>query len=441
MQTPGRLNEPQTPMLPVIERRVSAIENSSILNFQRVESIERGQRRVFVRVISQLGALSKNMNDMRNIIRKDIRDKQKYFKEEQKILKKDSDNLSGINAALFLSSRRGLAAALGVLGISQINEGNTRVGLENIGGAAALLTPEILEIITGAVVNALALRGLLGGGKGVSVGGAVKGGRGNPILTTALLAASLIIPSLMNNQNADKRRTEVAARTIQGRETINKPDVSRFRKILDRFDKILSGIKLENRKRTKGNIDERLTRKENQDKFKEDRARGSAIAKENMMGGIKPEILDADNESEEGNIMPEMFSDDSSGDLSKDTSDEDNMVVSENNNIFKSTNIAGGNLFFHQELLENNEQVDKRNIFSNFSNNSSFNLLLSPPSNKEGEKTINFIDLSENTDESGSSSNFISESSSPDFINVTTKFSSIDLFDSASSYKTFGVFW
>ena len=88
MQTPGRRNEPQTPMLPVIERRVEAIESSSILNFQKVESIERGQRRVFGRVINQLGALSKNMDDMRNIIRRDIREKQRYFKEEQKILKK-----------------------------------------------------------------------------------------------------------------------------------------------------------------------------------------------------------------------------------------------------------------------------------------------------------------------------------------------------------------
>ena len=166
MQTPGRRNEPQTPMLPVIERRVEAIESSSILNFQKVESIERGQRRVFGRVINQLGALSKNMDDMRNIIRRDIREKQRYFKEEQKILKKDSDNLSGISSALFLGARRGLATALGVLGASQIAEGNTNVGLQNIGGAAALLTPEILEIITGTVVNALALRGLLGGGKG-----------------------------------------------------------------------------------------------------------------------------------------------------------------------------------------------------------------------------------------------------------------------------------
>jgi len=435
MQTPGRRNEPQTPMLPVIERRVEAIESSSILNFQKVESIERGQRRVFGRVINQLGALSKNMDDMRNIIRRDIREKQRYFKEEQKILKKDSDNLSGISSALFLGARRGLATALGVLGASQIAEGNTSVGLQNIGGAAALLTPEILEIITGTVVNALALRGLLGGGKGAGAAGLLKniGGK-KGLFLIASLAAALIIPQLVGNQNADKRRSEVAARTIKGKETINQPDVSRFRQILDRFDKILSNIKLSNKKSKRSEIDEKLLEKQGKTpEIKKGEEIGKKIAEQNLSS------LDLKIEGGESNDVDARSGEDALGDViidntQNDLSDSLTLEGSDNISFLQSLNFAN-----NIESKDDNRTL--KNIFPKDFVSTKLDINFNVPSRDEITEKTNVINLSDDSQsESKNSSNFIGESVSANFINVGTKFESIDTFDFASSYKTYSVF-
>ena len=435
MQTPGRRNEPQTPMLPVIERRVEAIESSSILNFQKVESIERGQRRVFGRVINQLGALSKNMDDMRNIIRRDIREKQRYFKEEQKILKKDSDNLSGISSALFLGARRGLATALGVLGASQIAEGNTNVGLQNIGGAAALLTPEILEVITGAVINGLALRGLLGGGRGAGAAGLLKniGGK-KGLFLIASLAAALIIPQLVGNQNADKRRSEVAARTIKGKETINQPDVSRFRQILDRFDKILSNIKLSNKKSKRSEIDDKLLEKKGKTpEIKKGEEIGKKIAEQNLSS------LDLKIEGGESNDVDARSGEDALGEV---------IIDNTQNNMSDSLTLEGSdNISFQQSLNFANTIESKednrtlKNIFPKDFLSTKLDINFSVPSRDEIREKTNVINLSDdNQGDSNNSSNFIGESVSANFVNVSTKFESIDTFDFASSYKTYSVF-
>ena len=436
MQTPGRRNEPQTPMLPIIERRVEAIESSSILNFQRVESIERGQRRVFGRVINQLGVLSKNMDDMRNIIRRDIREKQRYFKEEQKILKKDSDNLSGISSALFLGARRGLATALGVLGVSQIAEGNTSVGLQNIGGAAALLTPEILEIITGTVVNALALRGLLGGGKGAGAAGLLKniGGK-KGLFLIASLAAALIIPQLVGNQNADKRRSEVAARTIKGKETINQPDVSRFRQILDRFDKILSNIKLSNKKRKRSEIDNKLLEKQGKTpEIKKGEEIGKKIAEQNLSS------LDLKIEGGESNNVDARSGEDALGDLIIDNTQND---LSESFTLNKASNNISflQSMNFANTIQSKEDNSTTKNIFPKDFISSKLDINFDVPSRENILEKTNVINLSDNSQgDSKNSSNFIGESVSANFVNVSTKFESIDTFDFASSYKTYSVF-
>ena len=435
MQTPGRRNEPQTPMLPVIERRVEAIESSSILNFQKVESIERGQRRVFGRVINQLGALSKNMDDMRNIIRRDIREKQRYFKEEQKILKKDSDNLSGISSALFLGARRGLATALGVLGASQIAEGNTNVGLQNIGGAAALLTPEILEVITGAVINGLALRGLLGGGRGAGAAGLLKniGGK-KGLFLIASLAAALIIPQLVGNQNADKRRSEVAARTIKGKETINQPDVSRFRQILDRFDKILSNIKLSNKKSKRSEIDDKLLEKKGKTpEIKKGEEIGKKIAERNLNS------LDLKIEGGESNDVDARSGEDALGDVIIDNTQND---LSDSLTLEGSDNISfQQSLNFANTIESKEDNRTLKNIFPKDFLSTKLDINFSVPSRDEIREKTNVINLSDdNQGDSNNSSNFIGESVSANFVNVSTKFESIDTFDFASSYKTYSVF-
>lgn len=435
MQTPGRQNEPQTPMLPVIERRVSSIENNSILSFQKIESVERGQRRVISRVINQLGVLNKNMNDIRNIIRRDIREKQRYFKEEQKILKKDSDNLNGISTALFFGARRTLATGIGLLGVSQLLEGNTKVGLENIGSAAALLTPEILEIITGAVVNALALKGLLGdGGKGVGATGLLSKLPKKGLFLIAALAASIILPQIANaNENADKRRSEVAARTIRGQQVINAPDVSRFRKILDKFDRILSGIKFSKR-RKKTEIDKKLL---------EDPERNDNLAKGREMGRKISNEMNQNNEIVLNQGGDNIETNNELIGFKQDNSQTDNSF---NPNFFsEGTLTASADLNFNTSILNENNFTDndlqsKKFFPSSSALRSKLDIAFNVPENVENKNKINFINLTNDEEESSSEPSFVGESAIASYVNVGTKFESIDLFDVASSYKTYGVF-
>jgi len=154
------------------------------------------------------------------------------------------------------------ATVLGLYGLSQLGQGNFGEGAAGIGGAAALLTPEILGVISTVVTTRLVKSGLLGRGAGAgTIGTRVAGASRlkNPLLITAALAASFILPGLISsNQNADRRRQLDATRVIRGREIINKPDVDRFRGILTRFDSILSNISLERRRKGKDTIDEEI---------------------------------------------------------------------------------------------------------------------------------------------------------------------------------------
>ena len=244
MQTPGRQVEPQTPMI-AINRRVDMTLERLTQVEEDVVKIERPQRRILGSVISQFQTINNSMQEMRDLINQDIKEKKKYYREETKILRKDSRNLQSLNMGF---GRKLAAGALGLYGLSQLREGNFGEGAAGIGGAAALLTPEILGVISTVVTTRLVKSGLLGRGVGAGTMGSRVAGASklkNPLLITAALAASLILPGLVSaNQNADRRRQLGATRVIRGRETINKPDVERFRGILSRFDGILSNISL-----------------------------------------------------------------------------------------------------------------------------------------------------------------------------------------------------
>ena len=138
--------------------------------------------------------------------------------------------------------------------------GNIGGAAQSFGASAALMSPEIIQFITGSIVNSLALRGLVGNrGAGVNTASRVAGASKfkNPLLITAALAASFLVPALAkSNQSADKRRLELSQRTIRGAETINKDDVARFRSQLDRFDKILSNTRRDKKKQNQTQFDD-----------------------------------------------------------------------------------------------------------------------------------------------------------------------------------------
>ena len=162
MQTPGRQVSPQTPMIPV-ERRGDSSSNIALQKItEEVKNIERPQVRVLGRIISQIDDVNNTMRAIRQQIREDVRAKRNFYREEAKLLKKDSDNLSGVKSSLITNLRRGGAVVAGASGLAALGQGNIGEGLSGLGLAGALLSPEIIEFLTGSVVNVLALKGFIG---------------------------------------------------------------------------------------------------------------------------------------------------------------------------------------------------------------------------------------------------------------------------------------
>ena len=91
----GRRTQSRTPMFQ-IGRRMNFV-GRNLSNISEETKIERPQIRILGRVISQLDSMNSSLRDMSTIIRRDVDSKQKYYREELKILKKDSENLQSTN--------------------------------------------------------------------------------------------------------------------------------------------------------------------------------------------------------------------------------------------------------------------------------------------------------------------------------------------------------
>jgi len=429
MQTPGRRVESLTPMI-AINRRVDTVFERLTKVEEDIVDIERPQRRMFGRILSQFQSVNNSMETMEDLIKQDIDAKRKYFREETKILEKDSRNLTGIRAGF---GRQLVAGALGAYGLSQILRGNIGEGALGVGGAAALLSPEILGVISTVVTTRLVKSGLLGRGRGVGTMGSRVAGASklrNPLLITAALAASLILPGLVNsNQTADRRRQLSATRTIRGAETINKPDVDRFRTILARFDSILSSISLDRRRRSKGTLDEQdVDDILEGDKKKKDKENNLESEKEGTddkeeKGGFFEGIKnlfgiggEEDIEEEEGGGDGDGVGTDLSlidGSIMMDLNEGDQEII---NNSFQSQNIAMGDI--------------NPNLATDFTANLgdlSFDMVNKNISNNVQEQGVHdmLVDLSQEGSETPPpSSGFSALTAMADFVSVTTRFSS-----------------
>jgi len=439
MQTPGRQVESQTPMI-AINRRVNTVFERLSKVEEDIVEIERPQQRMFGRILGQFQTVNNSMETMEDLIRQDIAAKRKYFREETKILEKDSRNLQRVNAGF---GRQLVAGALGAFGISQILGGNFRDGATSLGGAAALLSPEILGVITTFVTTKLATRGLLNTGSVSNVTRVTGASKfKNPLLMTAALAASLILPGLMNNQNADKRRQESATRSIRGEETINKPDVIRFRSILERFDNIISSISLDNRRKgeedtldnedIQGFINDR-NKRENQNKTEGDSQLDTDLGKDNTEeeGGFFEGIKNLFGIGKEEEIPEEEGGGEKE---STDVSMIDNSINMEggqniiDERTFDTTNVAMGDI---NPNLTNNFTSNLGDLSFDMINNNIAN------NNIGGGGESEFIDLTQENEEVPPSSGFSAFAASPAFVSVSTKFESssgtIDKFESATA--------
>ena len=451
MQTPGRQVEPQTPMI-AINRRVDMTLERLTKVEEDVVNIERPQRRIFSSVLSQFSTINNSMQEMRDLIDQDIKAKRRYYREETKILQKDSRNLQSLSVGF---GRKLTAGALGLYGLSQLQRGNLGEGAAGIGGAAALLSPEILSVITTVVTTKLASSGLLSRGSGMGLGTRVAGASKlkNPLLITAALAASLILPGLISsNQNADRRRQMTASRTIRGAETINKPDVDRFRVLLARFDSILSNISLERKREGGDNIDVKLLEEgENlePDKKKKKLEIEPDENKDNLKIDLEPE--DDEQPEEKGGFfdgIKRLFGFGKEEDISQinaETSATESGLTIIDGSIFEGdTNVEGekiSNTFNNSNLismglLEPGEGESASDLLPNMSVEMMSNEIFNVPAGGGGDQVFN-IDVPNQNQSSG----FSGISARPVFVSVGTKFKrSIDKFESASSLRTWGAF-
>ena len=463
MQTPGRQVAPQTPMIPMERRMDLAYDRLLQRATEATQNLEQPQTRVLGRVITQLESMNNTMRSIQEQIREDVRAKRRYYREEARLLRKDNENLTDVKTNILGGLRKKLGVAAGATGLAQVGAGNIGGGLQSFGLAGALLSPEIVEFLTGSVVNVLALKGLIGGGKGAAasgIGGNIAGASKlkNPLLITAALAASLLLPSIANaGQGGDKRRQEFVRKELEGEQTINKPDVTRFRSLLDRFDSILSSITLDKEKEEGQADPEKLkdvkVNEIDPPKEKNDLDDGDISAINSVIPNnadfVTNENKKTDNDLTalvETNIGETIFKNEvNEGDVNVAANTENNVNVevkddreliemTQNENIENANEIS--ELFTPPEdVNEKNKQLNENLDITNVSKD------LRP--NTEVSNNLYNMDMTQDNSPK-TVSGFTGVTATPDSVFVSTKFSTggglFDRFEAASSLRTYGAY-
>ena len=244
-----------------------------------------------------------------------------------------------------------------------------------------------------------------------------------------------------------------ASRTIRGAETINKPDVDRFRVLLARFDSILSNISLERKREGGDNIDvEILEEGENfePDKKKKEPEIEPDEKKDNLKIDLEPE--DDEQPEEKGGFfdgIKRLFNFGKKDDISQidaETSASDSSMTFIDESIVEGdTNVEGekiSNTFNNSNLismglLEPGENDSASDLLPNMSVEMMSNEIFNVPAGGGGGDQVFNIDVPNKNQSSG----FSGVSARPVFVSVGTKFKrSIDKFESASSLRTWGAF-
>ena len=255
MQTPGRAIEPQTSMIP-LERRIDSAYERMLVRVQDGTPVERPQIRGLGRVVLEMEQLNNNMKSIQSEIQSDIRARRKYFEEEQKLLKKDIQQQQGFQTGALFDLRKIIGLASFGIAANELAQGDIAGAAQGIGLGTAAFLPEIAQ----GVIGILAARGLIGGaggalrGSGMVAGGLgmLGGGKAKGILALAALGGLLLTGSALASNDSDSRRRQNIIENVKGDDTINAPDVVRFRSQLTKADAILGSVKDTTPEKTSG---------------------------------------------------------------------------------------------------------------------------------------------------------------------------------------------
>jgi len=165
------------------------------------------------------------------------RQKKNVSNEEKKLLKKEEDNLVSVRGA-FLDIRAKFGLFAGALAIKSLMEGRPGDAAVNAGAAVASFLPEIINIVSGAVIGKTLLGGKKGGVPAPRGRMAMPRGGGKLGLGLGLLGLAGVGVGMAQGNNADARRQELIKQDRSNPITPN--DIKRFGALSNRFDAILS---------------------------------------------------------------------------------------------------------------------------------------------------------------------------------------------------------
>ncbi len=212
-------------------------------------------------IFGNMDRMEQSMIVIRKQVNKDIRARERYFSEESKILKKElknTENLrNGLNTVTQLLAGAGFLSA-----INQFRQGNIAAGSQDLLFATgSALSAYLPEVITGSAVIISQLLGLnRGRGRGPMMRpnlGATRnfrprgGGRFGLLLP---LLSILGLSTLGGDANADQVRGDLVKNEQNLGNTINAPDVERFRAQLDRFGFLIDRLQSDRPEGTSQNV-------------------------------------------------------------------------------------------------------------------------------------------------------------------------------------------
>lgn len=230
---------------PDIQRRMSAA-------FDRLEAeklVQETATKVDSKTTRQLGKLvlefeqvNNNLLGIQKGIKKDIRERNKFFDKKKKLQEKEEKELKSLKGAFF-GFRARVGAISGAIALKELAEGDVAGAVQPAAVAVASFLPEIVNITSSVVLGGLALRGL-GGGRGrvAATAGARAprvrgGGRAGLLLGAGGLALGAAGMGMLGGGSEERRQELVAQATAEN--TIAPEDVNRFSSQLTRFNKVI----------------------------------------------------------------------------------------------------------------------------------------------------------------------------------------------------------